>query len=213
MIMNLDKKDSFISHRPRIMVASDIHGSAKYCNKLVNAFEREEATTLLLLGDLLNHGPRNDLPEDYNPGAVADMLNEYSRQILCVRGNCDSEVDQMLLKFPIMSDYAVLCIDGSFGGYTIFATHGHIYNDKKLPPIDGIDILLCGHTHIPDYKHVGEIRYMNPGSVSIPKPGTSIGDIKDDSNYHGYMMLEYQGLRWCDFDKNIYSSVDISEDF
>ena len=150
------------------LIASDIHGSAYYCKKLIEAYRREEADRLLLLGDILYHGPRNDLPEDYAPKKVIQMLNELRNDIFCVRGNCDTEVDQMVLKFPIMADYAVL----TAGARLIYATHGHIYNNGNLPPIQSGDILLHGHTHIPACEEHGTHTYINPGSVSIPKDNT-----------------------------------------
>ena len=160
----------------KLLIASDIHGSAYYCRELLNAFERENADKLLLLGDILYHGPRNDLPRDYAPKQVIDMLSAYKDRILCVRGNCDTEVDQMVLPFPILADYALVCADG----LTIYATHGHVYNCDKLPPMVKGDILLHGHTHIQAMDKCGDIFYLNPGSVSIPKNG----------NEHSYMLYE-----------------------
>ena len=149
----------------KLMIASDIHGSEYYCKKLIEAVKLENPDKLLLLGDILYHGPRNDLPKDYNPKKVISLLSDYKDIILCVRGNCDTEVDQMVLPFPILADYAVLYIDGK----TIYATHGHNYNEDKLPPLSKGDILLCGHTHIPAKRIHENYTYMNPGSVSIPK--------------------------------------------
>ena len=160
----------------KLMIASDLHGSAKWCEKLMEAFCLENPDKLLLLGDILYHGPRNALPEDYNPPRVVEMLNKISDRIICVRGNCDAEVDQMLLKFPILADYTVI-YDGE---NEIFATHGHIYNPDALPPINSKTVLLCGHTHVVADNIVNGVRYVNPGSVSIPKENTG----------HGYMMLE-----------------------
>ena len=160
----------------KLMIASDIHGSAYYCRKMLDAFAREQADRLLLLGDFLYHGPRNDLPKDYNPKEVIAMLNPLKQSLLCVRGNCDTEVDQMVLEFPILSDYCLLEVNGK----TIFATHGHIYNPDHLPPLRDGDILLNGHTHIPANQDMGTYTYVNPGSVSIPKNGSG----------HGYMILE-----------------------
>ena len=158
------------------MIASDIHGSAKYCREMFMAYEREKADRLLLLGDLLYHGPRNDLPEEYDPKAVIAMLNEKKTKILAVRGNCDAEVDQMVLEFPIMAEYALLPLEK----HLIFATHGHMFHKEKLPPLQPGDILLHGHTHIPACEGIHGIRYLNPGSVSIPKEGS----------WHGYLILE-----------------------
>lgn len=176
------------------MVASDIHGSEYYCRQLINAFDNEKADKLLLLGDLLYHGPRNDLPKDYNPKAVINILNEYKTKILCVRGNCDAEVDQMVLDFPIMADYAIVNIRDSI----IYATHGHIHNTSNMPPLTDGDILLHGHTHIPACEKVGEIIYMNPGSTSIPKEGS----------HHGYMIIEDGTFIWKDFDGNIIMNYE-----
>ena len=150
------------------LIASDIHGSALYCEQLLSAYQSEGADRLLLLGDILYHGPRNDLPEEYAPRAVIAMLNERREALLCVRGNCDTEVDQMVLDFPILADYAWIADEGC----RIFATHGHVYNTEHLPPLQPGEILLHGHTHIPAWEDHGSFRYFNPGSVSIPKGGS-----------------------------------------
>ena len=147
------------------MIASDIHGSAHYCRKMLELFEKENAEKLLLLGDILYHGPRNDLPEEYNPKEVIRLLNRMTEKILCVRGNCDTEVDQMVLEFPIMAEYAVVFLSG----HTIYATHGHKWNPDCPLPMKKGDILLNGHTHIPAWRDMGDFLYVNPGSVSIPK--------------------------------------------
>ncbi len=160
----------------KIMIASDIHGSGYWCEKLMEKFREENPDRLLLLGDLLYHGPRNELPCEYDPKKVVELLNSVSDKILAVRGNCDAEVDQMLLNFPIMSDYCLI-FDGE---NEIFATHGHIYNPDKPPKHSGKLILLCGHTHVTADETAGDIRYINPGSVSIPKNGTD----------NGYIILE-----------------------
>lgn len=160
----------------KLMIASDIHGSAYYCRKLMTAYEEENADKLLLLGDLLYHGPRNDLPRDYNPKEVISMLNSMKEEILCVRGNCEAEVDQMLLEFPVMADYIMLYLDS----LTIFATHGHLFNETNLPPLKKGDFLLHGHTHVSGIRQIADITIVNPGSVSIPKENTR----------HSYMILE-----------------------
>ena len=149
----------------KLLIASDIHGSAAGCRKLLEAWDREKPERVLLLGDILYHGPRNDLPEEYAPRAVIAMLNERREALLCVRGNCDTEVDQMVLDFPILADYAWIADEGC----RIFATHGHVYNTEHLPPLQPGEILLHGHTHIPAWEDHGSFRYFNPGSVSIPK--------------------------------------------
>lgn len=173
----------------RFFVASDIHGSAFFCEQMLAAFERECADKLLLLGDILYHGPRNDLPEGYEPKKVIEMLNGYKDKILCVRGNCDAEVDQMVLNFPIMADYSML----QSGERIIYATHGHIYNEEKLPPLGEGDILLHGHTHVPVWVVHERYEYMNPGSVSIPK----------NDSHHGYMMIENGRFAWKDLSGRI----------
>ena len=174
----------------KLMIASDIHGSAYYCKKLLEAFDREGAEKLLLLGDILYHGPRNDLPEGYAPKEVIAMLNPMKDRILCVRGNCDTEVDQMVLDFPVLADYAILWLDGK----AVYATHGHNYNEGKLPPIAEGDILLNGHTHVPKCTDHGTYTYMNPGSVSIPK----------ESSPHSYMIYEDGTFLWKDLDGKVY---------
>lgn len=153
------------------LIASDIHGSAYYCKKLVDAFASEKADRLLLLGDLLYHGPRNDLPKDYDPKKVIDMLNALADRIVCVRGNCDGEVDDMVLDFPVLAEYAIIA-DASLGDSVIFATHGHHYNAASLPKLKSGDVLLHGHTHIPTFERVEKVYVVNPGSVSIPKGGS-----------------------------------------
>ena len=159
------------------MIASDLHGSAYYCRKMLEAFEREGADRLFLLGDLLYHGPRNDLPREYAPKEVIPLLNGKKEKLLCVRGNCDAEVDQMVLEFPVLADYAVLPV----GQRLIYATHGHIYHVKNLPPLAPGDVLLHGHTHVPAWTEFGQGNlYLNPGSVSIPK----------ENSPHSYMTLE-----------------------
>ncbi|MBQ3118476.1 MAG: phosphodiesterase [Clostridia bacterium] len=174
-------------------IASDIHGSAYYAEKMIEAYKREQADKMLLLGDILYHGPRNDLPRDYNPKKVILLLNEEKDRILCVRGNCDAEVDQMVLDFFIMDDFAL--IDD---GVLIFATHGHVYNEEKLP--DGkFDVLLHGHTHVPKVTEHENYTYINPGSVSIPK----------EDSHHGYMIFEDGVFLWKDFEGKIVKQYKI----
>ncbi len=196
----------------KIMIASDIHGSTKYCRKMMEAYRREQPDRLLLLGDLLYHGPRNGLPEEYDPKEVIEMLNGIRDHILCVKGNCDTEVDQMVLDFPIMADYCTLYLDQP--RRMIFATHGHHFHKDALPPLQPGDILLHGHTHVPAWERVpmgstGDkdacVWYMNPGSVSLPKGGSR----------HGYMMLvsgtdEVDGctkFSWKELDGTVYNEI------
>ena len=168
------------------LIASDIHGSAYWCRRLLEAYEKEAADRMILLGDILYHGPRNDLPKEYDPKAVISMLNGMEIPPLCVRGNCDCEVDQMVLNFPVLADYALLPI----GSKTVFVTHGHKFNTSSLPPMAKGDILLHGHTHVPKCEECGDITYLNPGSVSIPK----------EDSHHGYMLLEDGEFTWKSFD-------------
>lgn len=179
------------------MVASDIHGSEYYCRKVLEAFDREAADRLLLLGDLLYHGPRNDLPKEYAPKNVIELLNARRDIILCVRGNCEAEVDQMVLDFPVMADYAVLYIDGQ----VIYATHGHIYGEEHPPKLQKGDILLCGHTHVPKCVNHGDFLYMNPGSAALPKEGS----------HHGYMTIEAGEYLWKDFEGNVKERYQVMQ--
>ena len=168
------------------LIASDIHGSAYYCRKVLECFAREGAERLLLLGDVLYHGPRNDLPRDYAPKEVAAQLNAMADRVLGVRGNCDAEIDQAVLAFPIMADYALLCE----GGRTVFATHGHLFDPDRLPPLHAGEILLQGHTHVPLCMERAGIMCLNPGSAAIPKEGSP----------HSCMTLEDGVFRWIDLD-------------
>ena len=180
----------------KFLIASDIHGSAYYCEQLLQAFEREQAARLLLLGDILYHGPRNDLPRDYAPKKVIAMLNGMADTILCVRGNCDTEVDQMVLEFPVLADYAVL----TAGSRLLYATHGHVYNTAHLPPLQPGDILLHGHTHIPAWEVFGtDNLYLNPGSVSLPK----------ENSPHSYLTLEGGKFLWKGLDGTVYHELNI----
>ncbi len=151
----------------KLMFASDIHGAADCCEKMLKRFDEERAEKLFLLGDILYHGPRNDLPADYAPKKVIAMLNERKNRLLCVRGNCDTEVDQMVLEFPIMAEYALLYLDGR----TVFLTDGHKFNTDNPPHLGDGDILLHGHTHVQTIDESRNYTYMNPGSVSLPKNG------------------------------------------
>ena len=177
------------------LIASDIHGSLQYCKEVLRVFEEEKADRILLLGDVLYHGPRNDLPDGYAPKEVIALLNARKDDILCVRGNCDTEVDQMVLEFPILADYAVIAEKDRM----IFATHGHKFNEKNLPPLHKGDILLNGHTHICACREHENYVYMNPGSVSIPKEKTP----------HAYMTLENGRFLWKTFSGEVFQSYQI----
>ena len=178
------------------MIASDLHGSYYYAKQMCAALEREQADRLLLLGDLLYHGPRNDLPKDYAPKQVIELLNGLRTRLVCVRGNCDAEVDQMVLQFPILADYAVLPV----GERLVYATHGHVFNLQHLPPLAPGDILLHGHTHVPAWTEFGTRNlYLNPGSLSIPKEGSA----------HGYMVLEGRTFCWKTLEGAEYHRLEV----
>lgn len=151
----------------KFMFASDLHGSAYYCRKLMEVMEKEQPQRVFLLGDLLYHGPRNDLPEEYAPKQVIAMLNQVKDRLLAVRGNCDTEVDQMVLEFPILADYALF----TDGIRTFYMSHGHKYYEGNLPPMQPDDIFVYGHTHVLRAEKKDGRIYLNPGSVSIPKEG------------------------------------------
>ena len=176
-------------------IASDIHGSAFYFERLLKCYKDENADRIILLGDILYHGPRNDLPKDYNPKKIIPMLNELKENILCVRGNCDAEVDNMVLEFDCMADYAVL----SHKNNTIFITHGHKYNTSNPPSLKQGDILLHGHTHIPACEDCGTYTYINPGSVSIPK----------ENSHNGYIIFEDGEFIWKNLDMNIIKTFSM----
>ena len=165
------------------MIASDLHGSAYYTDQLVDAFHREGADRLLLLGDILYHGPRNALPLGYDPKKVIALLNPLADKITCVRGNCDAEVDQMVLDFPLMADYQVVTVDRQM----LLMTHGHLYDNDNPPPVRDGDIVLQGHTHVPLCQHQpGGWWVLNPGSVSIPK----------EDSPHSYLLLKDGTFYW-----------------
>lgn len=172
------------------MIASDLHGSAYYTRQLMERVTREQPEKLILLGDLLYHGPRNDLPEEYDPKQVIQLLNSKAEKLVCVRGNCDTEVDQMVLDFPIMADYALLMLNGKL----FFATHGHHFDPLSPPPLVSGGIVLAGHTHVPKAQQYERFLYVNPGSVSIPK----------ESSPHSYLILEEQRLIWKDLQGTPY---------
>ena len=179
----------------KYMFASDVHGSAYYCRKMLDAYKEEKAERLVLLGDLLYHGPRNDLPREYAPKQVISMLNDMKKEIYAVRGNCEAEVDQMVLQFPVMADYCILNLDGR----TFYATHGHIYNENNLPPIQEGDILIHGHTHVLKAEQKEGYVLLNPGSVSIPKEG----------NPPTYAIFEDGVFTIKDFEGNIVKSIEL----
>ncbi len=181
----------------KLFVASDIHGSAYYCKKMLEACDREQAERILLLGDILYHGPRNDLPREYAPKEVIRMLNERKDHIYSVRGNCEAEVDQMVLEFPVLADYCLIPV----GKRVVYATHGHAYNEEKLPPMHPGDILLHGHTHVLKAERREGYLLLNPGSVSIPK----------ENNVPSYGILEESCFTVKDMAGNEILHLDLEE--
>ncbi len=174
----------------KFLICSDVHGDLDSMQRIMSAFEKEGAEKILILGDLLYHGPRNDLPKTYAPKRVIEILNANREKILCVRGNCDTEVDQMVLDFPILAEYAYLELDG----LRIFATHGHKFNKDNMPAVSQGEILLHGHTHILCCEKIGDdAYYLNPGSCALPKNG----------NPRTYMIYNNKTFTVKDFDENI----------
>jgi len=168
----------------KYLIAADLHGSWYYCEQLIKRFHSEKADKLLLLGDILYHGPRNELPRDYNPKKVFPALNELKEHIVCVRGNCDSEVDQMVLEFPIMADYTII----EDKELSMFATHGHLFNRENPPPFKEGSVLLNGHFHLPEWEEGDGFTYINPGSLALPKEGSP----------HSYITYEDGEFLWKD---------------
>ena len=181
----------------KLLFASDLHGSAYYAEKLEELIRNEAPDKTVLLGDLLYHGPRNDLPRGYAPKEVIPLLNGAKAKLCCVRGNCEAEVDQMVLEFPVLADYCILPV----GQKLVYATHGHSYNTKNPPPLMPGDILLHGHTHVPAWQEFGEGNlYLNPGSLSIPK----------ENSPHSYMTLEEGLFRWKELESGeVYHEVKV----
>ena len=167
----------------KLMIASDLHGSDHYAGLLFRRLEEEAPERLVLLGDLLYHGPRNDLPRDYDTKKCAERLNALTPPPIAIRGNCDGEVDQMVLSFPMLEDFAVLFADG----YSLFLTHGHHLEEAKVHLHEG-DVLLYGHTHVPDFTRTDGVTLVNPGSVSIPK----------NNSPHSYLVFDGGALGWKD---------------
>ena len=166
----------------KLMIASDIHGSAYYCNLLKERFLAEKAEKLLLLGDLLYHGARNPLPRDYDTLKTAEILNGLKDRIFCVKGNCDSQVDTLVLQFPVQAQFAVFFAVGR----TVAATHGH----ETPARLKKGDVLLNGHFHVPAFEDRADCTYVNCGSVSIPK----------ENSPHSCLLLEENELRWIDLE-------------
>jgi len=181
----------------KYIIASDIHGSAHWCRKLVENSKNEKADRLLLLGDLLYHGPRNAFPEEYAPMEVAEMLNDKALCAMGVRGNCDAEIDQAVLDFPMFCDYALL----SHGRRSIVLSHGHIFSPDNLPPLREGDVFISGHIHVPVCEVKNGVLCLNPGSVSIPK---------EDSTY-SYMVFEEGLFQWKDMEGRVYKEYGLED--
>ena len=180
----------------KLLIASDLHGDLSSCEALIKKFHDEGCDRILLLGDILYHGPRNDLPESYKPKEVITLLNSYADKITSVRGNCDAEVDEMVLDFPVLADYAMLALDG----ITVFASHGHHYTPDAPPKLNAGAVMLGGHTHLYGIQKFGDGNvYLNPGSVSIPKGG----------NPKSYMIYENLSFIIKDFEGKILAETKI----
>lgn len=179
----------------KLMFISDIHGSLYWLEKALEKVEAEQVHTLVILGDFLYHGPRNPLPEGYDPQGVAAKLNAYGKSLVAVRGNCDAEVDQMLLQFPMMGDYVLILHEGR----KIFATHGHGFSIDHLPQLNAGDIFIQGHTHLPVADIKDGVFVLNPGSISLPK----------ENNPHSFGILENGEFTIKDFEGNTIKSIKL----
>lgn len=180
----------------KILFVSDIHGSLYYARKALKAYKKENAGYIVLLGDELYHGARNPLPAEYNPKETAQLLNEFADRIIAVRGNCDSEVDEMVLDFPIVADYSFVL----YNGKRLFLTHGHIYNDDNLPKLSDGDVFIYGHTHIPRAEKKEGIFFINPGSITLPK----------ENNPNTYGVLEGDVFKIKDLDGNVFREINLT---
>lgn len=181
----------------KLFFISDIHGSAVFLQQALDCFASERADYLVLLGDELYHGARNPLPEGYDTKKTAALLNEYADNIIAVRGNCDSEVDQMVLNFPMMSDYSTVLHEGR----RLFLTHGHLFHPDHLPPLSGGDVFCYGHTHLPVAEKKENIILFNPGSITLPKEGNphTYGVLSD--SYLSIKALNGETFKQIDFRK------------
>ncbi len=180
----------------KLFFISDIHGSIYYLNEALEKFKEEDCDYIVLLGDALYHGPRNPLPKEYNPKEVALLLNQHKDKIIAVRGNCDSEVDQMVIDYPMMGDYSIILHNSR----RLFLTHGHIYNKDNLPNLSEGDVLIHGHTHIPVAKKLENIYIINPGSITLPK----------ENNPNSYGILDNDIFEIKDLEGNIIKKIDLN---
>lgn len=179
----------------KIFFMSDIHGSLYYTKKALENFKKEKADFIVILGDELYHGARNPLPLEYNPKEVAELLNEYADKIIAVRGNCDSEVDEMVLNFPMMTTFSTIL----YNNRRLFLTHGHIYNENNLPELRDGDVFIYGHTHIPKAEKMGNIFIINPGSITLPK----------ENNPNSYGVLEDNIFKIKDLDGKVFKEISL----
>lgn len=179
----------------KLMFASDIHGSVLWCEKMLDVYKREKPQKLCLLGDILYHGPRNDLPEGHAPKEVIKLLNPLKNELICVRGNCDAEVDQVVFEFPVLADHAILYADN----FEIFLSHGHYHNPQNPPPLPKGSVMINGHTHIPDYKLVNGIHCLNSGSVSLPK----------ENSAHCCLIYENGKFNWIDIESKKFTGKEV----
>lgn len=177
----------------KLFILSDIHGSITYAKKALELFEREKCDQLIILGDVLYHGPRNPLPEGYAPSEVAVLLNTNQDKIIAVRGNCDSEVDQMVLEFPMMGDYQMLYMNKR----KIFLTHGHLFNRNHMPKLSRGDVFIHGHFHLPIADYENGIYYLNPGSITLPK----------NNEPNSYAILDEEGFYIKDLQGKVIKSI------
>ena len=177
----------------KFFIISDIHGSVSAFKQCEEALKREKANFLVIAGDYLNHGPRNPIPEGYNPEQLAKNINAWKNIIMGVRGNCDSEVDQMLLEFPCTSDYLVFFS----GTRRCFVTHGHLYENGKHPPLQNGNIFISGHTHVPSLQIKEGLIYLNPGSPSLPK----------ENNPPSYALIDPEGIYIKELNGNIMHKI------
>lgn len=181
----------------KLFFISDIHGSLYYLKKAVENYKKENAQYIVVLGDELYHGARNPLPQGYNPKAVAELLNEYKDKIIAVRGNCDSEVDEMVLSYPMMGDYSIILHNNR----KLFLTHGHVYNKENLPALADGDVIIHGHTHVPVAEKFKNIFIINPGSITFPKENTP----------HCYGVLEGDVFQIKDLEGNIFKEISFNK--
>ena len=178
-------------------VFSDLHGSAYYCKKVFEAFDREGAERILFLGDTFNGGPGTEPFERFGPPEIIDALNAHRDLIIAVRGNCDGDIDQAVLDFPLNKEPVAV----DMGSRKVWLTHGHVFNENNTPPLSRGDILLHGHTHIPTWEVHEDFIYANPGSVALPKGGSP----------NSYMILAEDGMTWKDMDGNIMTEHRFDE--